>query len=242
MTTDCLHCPLRTRPAFEKMTDAEVSFMRGFKVGELVVEPRMTILMQGSKSPQLFTTLSGWGIRHTLLPDGGRQVINFVMPGDLIGLQAGLLGEMQHSVESVSRMTLCVFSRDNLWDMFKNMPQRAYDMTWLAAREEHFLGDLLATVGRRTAMQRVSWGLITYFTRVEMLDLLEGDVVPMPYKQRDLADAFGLSLVHTNKTIAKLREQGIIELGNGKLAIHDKPTLAALANADTESRVKRPLL
>ena len=93
VTTDCEGCPLRRLPMFDPMTPAELAFMRGFKAGELVVAPDTTILMQGSASPQLFTVLKGWGIRHLLLPDGGRQVINFVMPGDMVGLQAGLLGK-----------------------------------------------------------------------------------------------------------------------------------------------------
>lgn len=243
MTTDCTRCPLRERPAFEQMTEAEVTFMRGFKAGELIVEPRTTILLQGSTSPQIFTALRGWGLRYKLLPDGGRQVINFVMPGDLVGLQAGLLGEMQHSVDSVTRMTLCVFARADLWHLFKTMPQRAYDITWLAAREEHFLGDMLATVGRRTAIQRVCWGLLTYFRRAELLDLTEdAKVVPMPYRQQDLADAFGLSLVHTNKTLARLREAGLVEIDNGRLILRDRDAMRRLANMDVDEERQRPLI
>ncbi len=242
MIVDCRECPLRRRAAFQPMSEAEVEFMRGFKSGELVVEPRTTILLQGSTSPQLFTALSGWGVRYKLLPDGDRQVINFVMPGDLVGLQAGLLGEMQHCVESVTRMTLCVFGRNDLWNLFKSMPQRGYDITWLAAREEHFLGDMLATIGRRTGTQRVSWGLLTYFRRARTLELTRGATVPMPYRQQDLADAFGLSLVHTNKTLRKLREAGLLELNGDLLTIHDVDALEELAGMEPPAETKRPLI
>lgn len=242
MTTDCLNCPLRQRPVFEPMTASEISFMRGFKSGELIIEPHTTILLQGSTSPQLFTALHGWGVRYKLLPDGERQVINFVMPGDLVGLQAGLLGEMQHCVESVTQMTLCVFGRNDLWNLFKTMPQRAYDITWLAAREEHFLGDMLAIIGRRTGLERVSWGLLTYFRRAARLELTRGDSVPMPYRQQDLADAFGLSLVHTNKTLRKLRERGLVELAGGIMTIPDRRSLEALANMDAPTESQRPLI
>ena len=242
MTTDCRNCPLRQRPVFEPMTPAELSFMRGFKSGELVVEPRTTILLQGSTSPQLFTALDGWGVRYKLLPDGERQVINFVMPGDLMGLQAGLLGEMQHCVESVTHMTLCVFTRNDLWNLFKTMPQRAYDITWLAAREEHFLGDMLATIGQRTGLERVSWGLLTYFRRATLLQLGKGNSVPMPYRQQDLADAFGLSLVHTNKTLRKLRERGMLEIANELLTIPDRAALEGLANMESPAESQRPLI
>ena len=243
MTTDCLHCPLRRRQVFEPLSAAELAFMRDFKAGELVIGPGTTVLLQGSTSPQIFTALEGWGVRHQLLPDGGRQVINFVMPGDLVGLQAGLLGEMQHNVEATTRMRLCVFSRDDLWTLFKTMPQRAYDITWLAAREEHFLGDMLATIGRRSGLARVAWGLVSYHRRVAALEMTgEDGTVPMPYRQQDLADAFGLSLVHTNKTLRRLREHGLVTLAAGRLRIADLNALEALANMDPDPVSRRPLL
>jgi CRP/FNR family transcriptional regulator len=242
VTVDCRKCPLRRLPVFEALSEAEVAFMRGFKAGELTVAPQTTILLQGSTSPQLFTALRGWGLRYKLLPDGERQVINFVMPGDLVGLQAGLLGEMQHCVESVTDMTLCVFPRSGVMELFKSMPARAYDVTWLAAREEHFLGDMLATVGQRSGVQRVAWGLLTYWRRAAALVACPGGAVPMPYRQQDLADAFGLSLVHTNKTLKKLRAAGQIVLENGTLAIPDPARLQALANMDAPVERRRPLI
>lgn len=242
MPTDCQFCPLRKRGAFQPFSETELAFMRRFKAGELTVAPRTTILLQGAASPQLFTALSGWGVRYKLLPNGGRQVVNFVMPGDLIGLQAGLLGEMQHNVDAVTDMTLCVFARADLWNLFRDMPERAYDITWLSAREEHFLGDMLATVGRRTGLERVSWGLLALYRRAEARDLAKDGVMPMPFRQQDLADAFGLSLVHTNKTLRALRARRLISLADQVLTIADLAQLEALANAEPASEGQRPLI
>lgn len=242
MKTDCLDCPLRRNSAFLPFTETELAFMRRFKAGELTVTPHTTVLLQGAASPQIFTALSGWGVRYKLLPDGGRQVINFVMPGDLIGLQAGLLGEMQHSVDAVTDMTLCVFARADLWSLFKSCPERAYDLTWLAAREEHFLGDMLATIGRRSGVERVAWGLLTLFCRAEARRLVRDGAMPMPYRQQDLADAFGLSLVHTNKTLGLLRSRGLIELNDGVLRLPDRAGLEALSNMEAPPETPRPLI
>lgn len=242
MTIDCRLCPLRPLPAFDPMSEAEVEFMVKFKVGELVIEPRTTILLQGSTSPQLFTALAGWGLRYQILPDGARQVINFVMPGDLIGLQAGLMVEMRHSVDSVTRMTLCVFQRRDLFALFKTMPQRGYDLTWLAACEELFLGDMLSTVGQRNGIERVAWGLVAYYKRARAIEKTATDAVPMPYRQQDWADALGLSLVHTNKMLKRLRSLGLMEIAAGSLRIPDLEALAAVANMDASRERQRPLM
>ena len=221
MGIDCRYCPLHKKDAFVTMTREELEFMQKFKVGELSVDPGTTILMQGSNSPQLYTVLSGMGIRHKSLDNGERQVINFVFPGDFMGLQAGMLGEMGHSVEARTHMRMCVFNRSDFWTFFRSNPSRAFDITWLAAIEEHFLGETLATVGQRTALQAVSWAMLKFFERGMGLGLVTNNTMTLPFTQRDLADALGLSLVHTNKTLAKLRDQQLASWSDQVLQVND---------------------
>lgn len=238
----CTNCPLRRREYFIAMTDDEVEFMLKFKIGELTVEPGTTILMEGSNSPQLFTVLSGMGTRYKTLEEGNRQVINFLFPGDFTGMQAGIMGEMKHSVEATTHMVLCVFSRSDIWNMFKTQPGRAYDLTWIAAVEEHFLGETIATLGQRDAGQRIAWAFLRIHHRLRAVGLEKAGTVPLPFRQHDLADALGLSLVHTNKTIAKLRDVGLAQWSDGKLFIADRTALAAHAGTAPEPLEKRPLM
>lgn len=243
MTTDCGNCPLRKREAFEGLSDRELEGMRGLKTGEMKAEPGTVLLMQGSKSPQLFTVLDGLGVRQKTLENGRSQVINFVLPGDFLGLQAGVMEEMQHSVEVTTRMTLCVFNRSDLWRLFKTQPSLAFDVTWLAAMEEHFLGEALAVIGQLPALQRVAWGLARFFDRAAISGLVTDARCPFPYRQQDLADALGLSLVHTNKTLQKLRGEALIELEGGMLRLLDRARIAALVEADIAvPKGARPLL
>ena len=243
MPTPCKDCPLRRLECFAPMSAEEVAFMERFKSGELQVEPGTTILMQGSSSPQLYTALSGFGLRQKTTQAGERQVLNFVFPGDFVGLQAGLMGEMQHSVEATTGMTLCVFRRSDLWKVFQSYPSRAFDLTWLAAMEERFLGEALATVGQRSARERVAWALHRLFRRLKGLGFgRDENSVPLPYRQQDLADALGLSLVHTNKTLKDLRERQIAQWADGILRISDLQRIADLADGDPIPATRRPLL
>jgi CRP-like cAMP-binding protein len=160
MVTDCSNCPLRKLETFDRLEGDELAFMQKFKVGELSVDKGTPLLMQGAKSPQLYTVLKGMGIRYIVLPNGRRQVVNFVTPGEFLGLQAGVMGEMKHSVDATTDMVLCVFDRAGLWTLFKQEPERAYDLTWLAAMQEHFLGEKLASIGQMSAEQRLCWSLL----------------------------------------------------------------------------------
>lgn len=242
MATQCKYCPLNRKDAFVHLTPEDIAFTQKFKVGELTVDAGTPILMQGSNAPQLFTALSGMGIRERHLKNGQKQVINFVFPGDFIGLQAGLLGEMGHSVEARTQMRLCVFNRVELWNFFKSHPERAFDITWLAAMEENFLGDSLATVGQRSALQAVAWAMVKIFQRGDALGMIENNTMMLPFTQRDVADAMGLSLVHTNKTISKLKQRQLASWSGKSLQINNLAALADVAMTDLRPPLKRPLI
>ena len=216
--------------------------MQRFKTGELVVDRNTPILHEGQRSSTLYTVLSGIGTRSVLLEDGRRQVINFVFPGDFVGLQSSLMGEMKHTVTSTTPMVLCTFDRARLWDMFRNHAERAYDLTWIAAVEEHFLGETIATLGQRTATERMAWAFLRIWRRLAAVGLLRDGSVPLPFRQQDMADALGLSLVHTNKTVAHLKSKGEAAWQGGRLSIPDMKALAVVAGVPDERAEIRPIL
>lgn len=240
--TQCRNCPLRPLPLFEQFTPPTLQFMESFKIGELVVGPGTTLLVEGSNAPQLYTALSGMGVRYKLVEDGGRQVVNLILPGDFLGLQAGVMGEMKHSAETVTEMTLCVFDRAGLWRLFTDEPQRAFDITWLAAMEEHFLGESLTTIGQREGKARVAWAMTRVFLRLRAIRLGTTTSVPLPFRQQDLADTIGMSLVHTNKTLQALRRAKLLEWRDGVLTVPNVAALAEISGIDLERPEIRPLM
>jgi CRP/FNR family transcriptional regulator, anaerobic regulatory protein len=240
--TPCTFCPLRKFPIFAPMTEDEVRFMMRFKRAERVVRAGTTFLLEGFSSLEIYTVLSGLGTRFKTLEGGERQVVNFLFPGDFVGLQAGVLGEMKHSATAATDMVLCVFERGAFWSMFKKHSERAFDVTWLSAVEEHFLGETLAAVGRHDAETRIAWALWRIHRRLAAVGLARDGVVPFALRQQDLADALGLSLVHTNKTLARLRDAGIADWTGGILRVPDMARLAQRAGRDTEPPEVRPLI
>lgn len=242
MPTDCRTCLLRQRPCFHRMSESEVAFMDRFKIDEIAVPPGGAIQLQGHPTGRLYTVLSGMGLRSLTLEDGRRQVVNFALPGDLIGLNSALTGEARASAEATTPMRLCVFDRHRLWGLFRDHPERAFALTWAAAQEEHFLGEALATLGQRTATEAVAWALAVLDRRLHDLGMDSGGSVPLPYRQQDLADALGLSLVHTNKTLAALRARGLADWRGGRLTVPDREALETVAKAPEAGSRVRPIL
>lgn len=238
----CVECPIRVLPIFRPFEKSELEFVSKFKRGELVVDRGATVLVEGSHSAHLFTVLAGWGFRFKLLDDGRRQILNYVLPGDLIGLQGGLMGEMEHSIEALTEMRLCVFERGQLNDLYRNQPGLGFDITWIASREEQMLDENLLSVGRRTAVERAAYLLAFLCARAKAVSpaLPRGPVLPI--RQQHMADTLGLSLVHTNKTLRKLASQNLIEWVERGCKVNDPAALAALARWEGLPDRERPIV
>ena len=216
--------------------------MSGFKVGELVVDSGSLILSEGSHSAQLFTVLSGWAFRYKTMEDGRRQILNYMLPGDLLGLQGSVMGEMQHSVEAMSPVVLCVFQRDKLPDLFRNHPDLGYDVTWLASREERMLDENLLSLGRRSALERAAYLIAFLHQRATAIGMVGRKPLMIPITQQHVADTLGLSIVHTNKTLRRLAQKKLLRWHDRACEVLDEGGLMAAAGWEGIGEGTRPLI
>ncbi len=238
----CRQCPLRGCTVFTQISDDELDFIAKLKVGELRTGPGSTVLREGSPSEQLFTLLEGWAFRYKTLEDGRRQITSFVLPGDLVGIQGSMQGEMDHSVDTLTAAVLCTFPRARVWELYKHSPSLAFDLTWLSATQEMILNENLLSIGRRNAVECAAYYLLHLYLRADDVGLVTEGKVRFPFTQEHLADALGLSLVHTNKTLKRLSALGLIQWEHGWCFIPDVAALADIAKFDLNQPRKRPLL
>lgn len=240
--TSCFRCHLRALPAFASGCPEEVEFIQGMKTSERHFAAQSTVRRQGDSRGELFTLLRGWAFRYQMLADGRRQILNFLLPGDFVGLQGNLLEVERTGVEALTDVSVCVFPADALWPLFRAHPSLGFDVTWLCAHEKLMVDDNLVSVGRRSALERVAMLLIHLHKRARSLALADGDSVPFPLTQHHLADALGLSLVHTNRTLRRLQSMGMIRLERGRLTLGALASLQALADYHGRELENRPLI
>lgn len=240
--TPCEQCPLRALPCLREFTPEELNFVKQFKIDELHVEAGASFLREGTRAEHLYTVLNGWAFRYKMLDDGRRQILNFALPADMVGLQGTLMNEMEHSVEALTPLTLCVFPRSKLYDLYSQFPSLAFDITWLAAREEQLIDEHLVSLGRRTALERTAFLLLHLFVRAQELRLAKDNTIQFPFTQQHLADALGMSLVHTNKTLKRLLASKAINWKGRVFQLVDRAALVAIAGEDVQKRGPRPFI
>lgn len=241
----CEACPLRRLPVFRENTADEIAFIASMRIDQIALSAGQTILQEGESSPPLYSLFSGWAIRYKTLPDDRRQILNFLLPGDVIGLQANMLGEAAHAVESLTDVVLCRHSRSKIWDLYQGYPELAFDATWLTAKEESLVDEAMLSIGRRSASQRIAMLLVHLYRRTRDYLPSESSAEPgllLPITQQHLADALGLSLVHTNKTLRRLRNSGYFHFTGQRLFMTDLVGLEQLADYREVPHRPRPLL
>jgi CRP/FNR family transcriptional regulator, anaerobic regulatory protein len=244
----CQNCRLRQTGAFTAVKPDELAFIQTFRTTTQSSKAGSTLIYEQKPNGKLFTLYSGWAFRYKTLSDGRRQILNFLLPGDFIGLQQEFADGAMHGIEALTDVSLCVFQRDGLWDLFRSHPSLGYDVTWMSAREEGFVDDGLLTTGRRNATERVAMLLMHLYRRIERIGLEQKDTdgaggsIEFPLNQQHIADNLGLSLVHTHKTMRRLHKLGLHELVNGRLRLRNTKALERIADYYDRPSKKVPLL
>lgn len=230
------------------MTAQELAFIQAFRSSTVDLAAGASIISEQHPASKLYTLYAGWAFRYKTMSDGRRQILNFLLPGDFIGLQQEFSDGPMHGVEAITPVSLCVFPRDGLWELFRQHPGLGYGLTWLTAREEGYVDDNLLTAGRRNATERVAMLLMHLYGRLERIgaEVKDADAkthsVEFPINQQHIADNLGLSLVHTNKTMRRLHKLGLHDITQGRLRLLNTKALERIADHCDRRPKKVPLL
>lgn len=239
----CDDCPLLDCAQFLALSPPLRTLLAGLMQGQAIAIEGAEIVAAGQPG-ELFTLHDGWAYRWTALADGRRQIIDFHLPGDLIGVEAALGGPVTHSVTMLTSGVLCRFGRPDLARLLADHPALGELFLRSAMAEIRSLERSVAALGRMTATERLATLLVGLYRRSSAINR----VAPgsrscfFPATQRHLADAAGLTPTHVNNTLRHLREQGIATLSGRLLTVHDLPELTRLAGHDAAPPGRRLLL
>jgi CRP/FNR family transcriptional regulator, anaerobic regulatory protein len=198
---------------------------------------------QGARTGELYTVLQGVLIRYRTLEDGRRQIVNFMFPGNLLGLQAAFDEPCGHSVEALIPARVCVFERTDFPPLIAAHPRLGFDLVWMAAKEEAELEQHLVSLGQRNARERVTALAVWLLERALATGLAsDGNRFAIPMTQVQIADMMGLSPVHANRTLQSLRRDALVDWRPGELIIPDLSRAMDFARLGSAGPRKSPYI
>ncbi len=216
------HSPLaRKLGNFVALTSVELKVLddlhgrrRKFSVGR-------DLVLQGQSDQAAYIVAEGWVCSYKLMKDGSRQVIDFQIPGDFLGLRSVLLRTADHNIEPVTPVEASEVLASDLLDAFSSTPRLATAVLWAASRDEAMVVEHLVGIGRRNAMERTAHFLLELGARLKLVGLATREGYACPLSQYMLADALGLSAVHVNRVLRELRETGLLSFQKGQVTFLD---------------------
>ena len=187
------------------------------------------LVRDGESAAHIGLLLSGFAYAFRVLPDGRRQIVSYLIPGDLCDPRLLLLPTAAHTVSTLTAANVVLFPRETLLVLIERHPRLGRALCWLALQEEMIAREWLVNIGQRTAIERLAHLLCETFTRMQDVGLTDGGRCELPLTQVELADTLALSTVHINRTLQELRRQGLVSLSSGMLEIHDFGALQSVA-------------
>ncbi|MCU9850502.1 Crp/Fnr family transcriptional regulator [Defluviimonas sp. WL0024] len=222
----------RKLSAFVSLSDAELAVLdrlhqrrRSFVVGRDLVH-------QGQSDQAAYILSEGWVCSYKIQPDGSRQIVDFQIPGDFLGLRSVLLHTSDHSIEPVVDIQAAEVLASDLLEAFAHTPRLAMAVLWAVSRDEAMVVEHLVCIGRRDANARMAHFLLELGVRLALVGMGSKAGYDCPLTQYHLADALGLSAVHVNRVLRQLREGGLVTFRDGHVTFDDYERLVALADFD----------
>jgi CRP/FNR family transcriptional regulator, anaerobic regulatory protein len=227
--TLCENCRLRDQPHFKPFSKGELRFISTLKTGQVRARTGETIVEAGESRRQLYTLWEGWAFSYMSLPDGRRQIIDFLLPGDLIGLDGWMNGIYSCSVGALTTVTLCVLDGLPPRELFENQAELSMLLVQKMLDQLDRSNKMALSLGRRQATQRLGHLMLDTFDRLAERGIASGNSCPFPLKRRDLADALGLSEAHVSRAAAELYEKSLADISASTLTIFDRAALTTLS-------------
>jgi CRP-like cAMP-binding protein len=224
----------RKLSTYVALTNTELGILDGFHLRNRAYPIGKDLVYEGQGNQCAYILAEGWACSYKLLPNGLRQIVDFQIPGDFLGLRSVLFRTADHNVEPITPIEAAEISATDLLETFTATPRLAMAVLWATSRDEAMVVEHLVGIGRRDAAERMAHFLLELGARLKLVGLGTNDGFDCPLSQYLLADALGLSAVHVNRVLRQLREDGLLTFQKGKVVFNDLSGLIEFADFDRQ--------
>lgn len=190
------------------------------------------LISEGHVSHDAFAVLSGWAYRFRMFEDGRRQISRLFLPGDFIGLNASLLGMPEQSITALTEVQLARFEGTRLVDLLRKSRRLWLAFLWSDTRDRFMTEERIASIGRRSAYERLAHVFMELYLRLELIGEATEDAFVLPLTQEHLADLVGLTSIHVNRVLRRLRQDGLIAVDARTIRLLSRDQLMQIAEFD----------
>jgi CRP-like cAMP-binding protein len=223
--------PFLTRLSrFMTLSAADLASLERIIKSEHLIKKRRDLVIVGFEYRNLSFVKEGYAIRYKLLRNGKRQILNVVLPGDVIGFPISFFDRSMYSVVAVTDLTYNVCSLDAYTRLCYEEPRFGLALSWLAAYEAAIYAEHIVDLGRRTPVERLAHFFLEIHARLQAVGHAGQTTFDLPFSQQVMADVLGLSVPHLNRVLQQLRADRLVSIEARQVELTDRERLVALAH------------
>jgi CRP-like cAMP-binding protein len=229
-----------TKPVHQNFGLAEIA--RQYATDIRSLQPFQELFAEGELSDNVFVVLEGWLFQYRILEDGRRQILDYSLPGAILGYQNDA-GEIPTcTAEALTSAVVAVIPRGWINDLIIRKPEIALPILTAVNASLQGAFDSLTDIGRRSAREAVAHFLLRMERRVHEAEGAHADgSIRFPLIQEHIGDALGLTAVHVCRTLCGLRRDGLAIVAKGRLRVPDRDALGRAAGIYIEEPPVRRL-
>jgi len=217
---------------FASLSEADQVALDLLVAGEQLVARGDDLTVEGDVASTIFLLKEGMAMRYHMLPDGGRQIINFLIPGDLCSMHVFRSRTRDHSIAAITPIRVAPIVHKSMAQLLSYHPTVATALSWVAIQEEAMLRERVISLGRRDARGRIAHLVCELFWRHKALGLTGDQAFQLPLTQTELGDALGLTTVHVNRVMGTFRERKIMGMRQRKMCLLDLDRMQEIAGIE----------
>lgn len=187
------------------------------------------IIEEGDRPDDVLLLISGWAYRYKILPDGSRPIMAYLVPGDLCDIHIFILETMDHGIALLSDAEIVSIPKERMLETMRARPRVAEALWWATLVDEAVLREWLVNMGHRSAYERIAHLFCELWLRLSEVGEVMDHSFHAPLTQEQLGDTMGLTPVHVNRTLQRMRADGLITFEGKYLTIRDIDTLRDIA-------------
>ncbi|MXO95060.1 helix-turn-helix domain-containing protein [Erythrobacter aquimaris] len=191
------------------------------------------LLERGDVTNKSTMLIEGYVFR-TIESGDRRYIVGVQVPGDFVDLHGFALKRLDHSIVAAGPVKIGSVSHESLRTVMQDRPNIARAMWFATLLDASIHRKWIQILEQLDAPKRIAHLYAELHTRLELIGRTVPRALRTPFTQLDLADMCGVSAIHANRAVGKLRELGVAEIRRGDLYTDDWDRLKRYArfNAD----------
>lgn len=229
---DVFELLIRKLSRLSVLSDADRDAIRALPFTTRHARSGQILVEEGDTTTHCSVLMDGYACRHKITSGGGRQIVSFHLPGDLLDVQHLFLPTADHNVQAITDLKLTSVPQDRLRALTRAHPAVGEALWRDSLIDASIFREWVLNVGRRDAKGRIAHMLCEFAVRRQAAGLGSPERFELPMTQEEIADATGLTPIHVNRMLQALSADGVIARDKRHVHIVDWERMRRIADFD----------